>query len=59
MVEGGRRCLYIAETIPYITSGLTAPREDETLLLYIAATNQVVSTVVVVEHDEPDHVYKV
>ena len=38
---------------------LTALREDETLLLYIAATNRVVSTAMVVERDEPDHVYKV
>ena len=38
---------------------LTAPREDETLLLYIVATNRVVSTAMVVEHDEPDHIYKV
>ena len=45
----------------YLTSPpvLTAPREDETLLLYIAATNRVVSTAMVVERDEPDHVYKV
>ena len=38
---------------------LTAPREDETLLLYIVATNRVVSTAMVVERNEPDHVYKV
>ena len=38
---------------------LTAPREDETLLLYIAATNQVVSTAMVVKRDKPSHVYKV
>ena len=45
----------------YLTSPpvLTTPREDETLLLYIAATNRVVSTAMVVEHDEPGHVYKV
>ena len=45
----------------YLTSPsvLTAPREDETLLLYIAATNRVVSTAMVVERDEPGHVYKV
>ena len=45
----------------YLTSPpvLTVPREDETLLLYIAATNRVVSTAMVVERDEPDHVYKV
>ena len=38
---------------------LTTPREDETLLLYIAATNRVVSTAMVVERDEPGHAYKV
>ena len=45
----------------YLTSHpvLTAPREDETLLLYIAATNRVVSTAMVVEHDGPGHAYKV
>ena len=45
----------------YLTSPpvLTAPREDETLLLYIVTTNRVVSTAMVVERDEPGHVYKV
>ena len=45
----------------YLTSPpvLTAPREDETLLLYIVATNRVVSTTMVVERDELGHVYKV
>ena len=38
---------------------LTTPREDKTLLLYIAATNRVVSTAMVVERDEPNHIYKV
>ena len=38
---------------------LTAPEDGETLLLYIAATTHVVSTVLVVERDEPGHVYKV
>jgi hypothetical protein len=38
---------------------LTAPQKDDVLLLYIAATDRVVSTVIVVEHEEPDHVYKV
>ena len=38
---------------------LTAPKEDETLLLYIAATNRVVSTAMVVKRDELGHVYKV
>jgi hypothetical protein len=36
-----------------------APKEGETLLLYIAATNRVVSTAIVVERKEVRHVYKV
>jgi hypothetical protein len=36
-----------------------APKEGETLLLYIAATNQVVSMAIVVEREEVGHVYKV
>ena len=38
---------------------LTAPQPNEDLLLYIAAIDQVVSTVLVVERDELSHVYKV
>ena len=38
---------------------LTAPEDGEVLLLYIAVTNNVVSTVLVIERDEPGHVYKV
>ena len=38
---------------------LTAPKDGELLLLYIAATTHVVSTALVVERDEPGHVYKV
>jgi hypothetical protein len=38
---------------------LTAPQKDDILLLYIAATDRVVSTVIMVEHEEPGHVYKV
>jgi hypothetical protein len=38
---------------------LTAPKEGETLLLYIAATNRVVSTAIVVKREEVGHVYKV
>jgi len=38
---------------------LTAPQPNEDLLLYIAATDRVVSTATVVERDEPGHVYKV
>jgi hypothetical protein len=40
-------------------SVLTTPKEGETLLLYIAATNRVVSTTIVVEREEVEHVYKV
>jgi hypothetical protein len=35
------------------------PKEGETLLLYIVATNQVVSTAIIVEREEVRHVYKV
>jgi hypothetical protein len=38
---------------------LTAPKEGETLLLYIAATNRVVSTAIIIEREEVRHVYKV
>jgi hypothetical protein len=38
---------------------LTAPQKDDVLLLYIAATDHVVSMVIVVEREEPGHVYKV
>jgi hypothetical protein len=36
-----------------------APKEGETLLLYIVATDRVVSTAIVVEREEVGHVYKV
>jgi hypothetical protein len=38
---------------------LTAPQKDDALFLYVAATDRVVSTVIVVEREEPNHVYKV
>jgi hypothetical protein len=38
---------------------LTAPQKDDVLLLYIAATDHVVSIVIVVEREEPDNIYKV
>ena len=38
---------------------MTAPRPDETLLIYIAATSRVVSTAIMVEHEEARHAYKV
>jgi hypothetical protein len=37
---------------------LTAPQKDD-VLLYIVATDHVVSTVIVVECEEPGHMYKV
>jgi len=43
-------------TSPLVLTG-TQPNED--LLLYIAATDHVISTVLVVEGDEPGHIYKV
>jgi hypothetical protein len=45
---------------PHIqTSCPSLPEPVETVLLYIAATTQVVSTALVVEWEEPGHVYKV
>jgi hypothetical protein len=38
---------------------LTTPQKDDVLLLYIAATDRVVSIVIMVKHEEPGHVYKV
>jgi ribonuclease HI len=38
---------------------LTAPHKGEQLLLYLAATSQVVSTTIVVERQEDDHTYLV
>jgi hypothetical protein len=38
---------------------LTTPQKDDVLLLYIVATDRVVSTAIVVEREEPGHVYKV
>jgi hypothetical protein len=50
-----------AELKQFLTSPpvLTAPKEGETLLLYITATNRVVSTAIVAEREEVGHVYKV
>ena len=38
---------------------ITAPQPDKTLLIYIAATSRVVSTAIIVEHEEVEHAYKV
>jgi hypothetical protein len=45
----------------YLASPLvhTSPKSGEVLQLYIAATDRVVSTVLVVEHEEPSHAYGV
>ena len=37
---------------------MTAPRPDETLLIYIAATSHIVSTAII-EREEAGHAYKV
>ena len=38
---------------------MKAPWPNETLLIYIATTSRVVSTAIVVEHEEAGHTYKV
>jgi hypothetical protein len=38
---------------------MTAPQKDETLLIYIVTTNQVVSMAIVVEREEAGYAYKV
>jgi hypothetical protein len=38
---------------------LASLEPNEALLLYVVATTQVVSTIMVVEREEPGHVYKV
>ena len=38
---------------------MTAPQADETLLVYITATNRVVSMAIIIEHEETEHAYKV
>jgi hypothetical protein len=38
---------------------LASPERGETLLLYVTATPQVVSAALVVEREDPGHVYKV
>ena len=38
---------------------MMAPRPDETLLIYIAATSRVVSTAIVIKRKEAGHSYKV
>ena len=38
---------------------MMAPQTGETLLIYIVATNHVISTTIVVEREEVGHAYKV
>jgi hypothetical protein len=38
---------------------LASPEPGETLLLYVVATTLVISTTLVVEREEPEHIYKV
>jgi hypothetical protein len=38
---------------------LASPEPSETLLLYVTATTEVISATLVVEQEEPRHVYKV
>ena len=38
---------------------MTVPRPDETLLIYISTTSRVVSTAIVIKHEEAGHAYKV
>jgi hypothetical protein len=49
-----------AELKQFLTSPpiLTTPKEGETLLLYVAATNWVVSTAIIVGCEEVGHMYK-
>jgi hypothetical protein len=48
--------LKLFHTLPPI---MTVPQPDETLLIYIAVTSRVVSTVIVVKCEEAAHAYKV
>jgi hypothetical protein len=50
-----------AELKQFLTqpSIMIAPQTGETLLVYIAMTNRVVSTTIIVEHEEAGHAYKV
>ena len=45
--------------VPHHTSDHDRPQKDESLLIYIAVTNWVVSTIIVVEQEEVEHAYKV
>jgi len=38
---------------------MSVPQPDETLLIYITTTSRVVSTTIIIEHEEVGHAYKV
>jgi hypothetical protein len=38
---------------------LASPEPGETLFLYVATTTQVITATLVVEREEPEHVYKI
>lgn len=48
-----------AQAVPHHTFDHDRPQKDKTLLIYIAATNRVVSTTIVVERGDAKHAYKV
>jgi hypothetical protein len=50
--ERSRRSLHAIEKVLSTPTVLVAPKEKEPLLLYIAATHQVVSTILVVKRSE-------
>jgi len=47
------------KALPTLASILVTPEWGESLLLYTAASNHVVSTTLVVEREEPEHHLKV
>jgi hypothetical protein len=55
----GRCSVLAAEKVLFTPPVLVAPKEREPLLLYIAATHQVVSTVLVVEQSEEGKAHRV
>jgi ribonuclease HI len=55
----GRHNIFIAEKVLSTPPVLVAPKEKEPLLLYIAATHQVVSMVLVVERSEEGKAHRV
>jgi hypothetical protein len=55
----GRCSVFTTEKVPSTPLVQVAPKEREPLLLYIAATHQVVSTVLVVERSEEGKAHRV